>query len=212
MYTVQPGKNPSARNQTLHRAVLLPCRFLSESKEPELARATTATRPQTRSLKQPVVKPVAILESFSEDKDWRPHPAPISSPITFHVEDALPANSSSCQDAVPECTFLPEHNLPAVREPSQTGDVLDPSSSQEEEEAVLEEPEEEQEMDLGEALPEPDPCIVPEEGPEPKDPVETSSDPAVALALDSPEAVPSVIDSEGRDAMETVVISQSVVH
>lgn len=210
VYTVQPENNPSARSRTLHRDLLLPCGFLPACEEPELPRATAITRPQTRSLKKTVAD---SEERFSEEEDWRPYPVPISSPLTFWVEGTLPNNSSSCQDTVPESTSLPEDYLlsPAIRESSQTVDILDPSSSQEdEEEAVPEEPEGERAMEL--ALPGPVHSIVPEGGPELQDPVETSPDPAVALLSDSPETVMPVIDSGGGDAVETVEPDQPVRH
>lgn len=202
-----PEKDSSKRSRTLHRDLLLPCGFLLESEELELPPATTANRPQTQSLKKPVVD---LEGCFSEEEDWGLPPAPISQPMMFHVEGALPVTSSISHDAVPESTYLPESHLPAVGESSRAADALDPSSSIEEEDAVPEEPEEEREMETRGYLPEPEDSVVPEGGLEHGGLVETSSNSAVTLAPDSPEAPTSIPDSEDGDAVETVEPDQSI--
>lgn len=124
VYMVRPETDSSGKTRTLHRDLLLPCGFLSERKEPELRLATPACRPQTHSLKKPIVD----LECLSEEEEeWRIPQVSIPSTVKFSADGTLPAKSSSTNTAVAEPVHSPAKNLPAVGESTPVSDAVDPS-------------------------------------------------------------------------------------
>lgn len=141
----------------MHRDLPLPSGFLPASKEPELQPTIPTHRPQTRSLKKPVVDP---RESLREEEEDLRLPLVSALPIgKFSVEGTLPAQFSFTNTAVPEPVNLPAQNLPVAGESSLVSDPVYPSL------LGLEEVSGEPEENLGEHLAEPEEATSDPESP-----------------------------------------------
>ncbi|KAM4570191.1 uncharacterized protein PAE49_009394 [Odontesthes bonariensis] len=188
VYTVRPESDLAGRTRTLHRDLLLPCGFLPKGPEPQ----TTAhvRRPQTRSLKKPVVDPELCLSEDEEDMSFLSIIVPS---MEYTVEGALPVQPSTNNTTVFESDNSIASNLPVVGESSLVVDAEDPSLSREEE------PEADNGIEIGQYLPE-GPVTVPQQRSELQGPVETSPE---VVVTSSPSHEASVVgaDLEDGDAL-----------
>ena len=190
VYSVRPETDPSGKVRTLHRDLLLPCGFLPESKVPELPVVISARRPQTRSLRKPVVDLEGSLDE--EEEEWSSSQLPVLPNVKFSIEGTFPAQSKTSNVPVQE----PEQsdNLPFEGESSPSFNAVDQSVAMEE--AV---PEEEGEVEQG-YLPDPEP--VPEMRPSAGDPelggpVETSPNSIVSSCRSAD--IPVVVPESGNE-------------
>lgn len=195
VYTVRPETDPSGRSRTLHRDLLLPCGFLPATKGPELQFPTPTRRPQTRSLKQPVVDPAEYL---SEEEECLYPKISIPPTVQFHVGGALPVEPATPDSAVSELIHSPEDTIPVVGESSMASpDAVNPSVHLEGEPVFRE-----LEIEHKEHLPEPEDLLAAlETVPDMEDvdlggPVETSPCVEVTspLSAETPVVTPIVID------------------
>lgn len=176
VYTVRPETDSSGRTRTLHRDLLLPCGFLPASKEIEPPTTTPAHRPQTRSLKKPVMDPDQCVSE--EEEEWISSQVSVPT-VKFSVEGALPVIPSTSHTSAPEPIHSPASNSPLVGESTLVSAAEEASLSNQEEDVASGVPEGESGMETGEHLPEPEdsitvPEMMPEEVPELGGPVETT--------------------------------------